>query len=235
MAESRLCSIDGCGKPVRARDWCSTHYWRWHRTGDPTKIVRPFVDGVTPCRAPDCAIAARLRGYCSKHYERMRRTNRLDTSRTPPGSTATFIDNVALTFEGDECLVWPFARDHEGYGKAFYGGKRRKASRIVCELANGAAPKDLEAAHTCGYSSCVNPRHLRWATPQENTDDKRRHGTIPRGEGHPNSKLTNEQAKQIFSLYGSRPSSEIAAQFGVSLGTVYVIGERIYWRQATEG
>lgn len=29
------CSIPSCGKPVEARGWCSPHYHRWVRRGDP--------------------------------------------------------------------------------------------------------------------------------------------------------------------------------------------------------
>lgn len=29
------CSIFGCTTPVKARGWCSRHYWRWSRHGDP--------------------------------------------------------------------------------------------------------------------------------------------------------------------------------------------------------
>lgn len=35
MAESRLCKIDGCNKPHRARGWCNAHWERWNRHGDP--------------------------------------------------------------------------------------------------------------------------------------------------------------------------------------------------------
>ena len=34
MASSKICKVDGCGKPIRAREWCTAHYSRWHRTGE---------------------------------------------------------------------------------------------------------------------------------------------------------------------------------------------------------
>lgn len=41
MANSRICSIDGCGKPVLARGWCGMHYRRWSRNGDIATRKRP--------------------------------------------------------------------------------------------------------------------------------------------------------------------------------------------------
>jgi hypothetical protein len=35
MAEpSRICSVPNCGRPLRARGWCATHYFRWSKWGD---------------------------------------------------------------------------------------------------------------------------------------------------------------------------------------------------------
>lgn len=34
------CAIDGCDKPVFGHGWCSKHYTRWRRHGDPTKKHR---------------------------------------------------------------------------------------------------------------------------------------------------------------------------------------------------
>ena len=41
----RTCSIDGCGKPVRARGWCPAHHQSWLRYGSPYgKPAAPLVN-----------------------------------------------------------------------------------------------------------------------------------------------------------------------------------------------
>lgn len=56
MATSRICSIKDCGKPVvNVHGWCSAHYQRWHRHGDPlgggaprgiSKTALKYLEGV---------------------------------------------------------------------------------------------------------------------------------------------------------------------------------------------
>lgn len=47
------CSISGCDGAVFARGWCSKHYTRWHRRGDPAVRMRgEVVDGKKIC--PGC-------------------------------------------------------------------------------------------------------------------------------------------------------------------------------------
>ncbi len=35
MATKSLCSIEGCGKPAKARGYCAAHHERWRNHGDP--------------------------------------------------------------------------------------------------------------------------------------------------------------------------------------------------------
>jgi len=35
MRKQSICKIELCDNTVLSRGWCSAHYWRWHRHGDP--------------------------------------------------------------------------------------------------------------------------------------------------------------------------------------------------------
>lgn len=51
MAALRICSIEGCNKPVTARGWCGAHYVRWMRHGDPLAGRTPWGDPLNWLRA----------------------------------------------------------------------------------------------------------------------------------------------------------------------------------------
>ena len=137
-------------------------------------------------------------GYCAMHYSRLRKHG--DPLGGPPfrarkGEIGLFFEK-AITYTGDDCLPWPFARNSAGYGHFSHKGKDKLASRHVCEAVNGNAPKDLpEAAHTCGngHMGCVNGRHLAWKDRSGNASDMTIHGTSQSGAKMWMVKLTGSQ------------------------------------------
>jgi hypothetical protein len=42
---TRTCTLDGCDKPHFGHGWCSMHYTRWRRHGDPTRCAIPTPRG----------------------------------------------------------------------------------------------------------------------------------------------------------------------------------------------
>lgn len=179
------------------------------------------------CSVPGCHRPAGVPGtskeYCSAHYMRVRRHGSPYGGRTPLGVICAWIaENIA--FDGDDCLTWPFAISKEdGYGRVMHEGKIWVASRLMCHLAHGPAPKDgMDAAHVCGngHLACVNPKHMIWKTRADNLADMVDHGTAVRGESASWSKLTEADVRKIRSLEGTVSQSEMAAMFGVSRGSV---------------
>lgn len=73
MKES-TCSIDGCDSPTVGRGWCSKHYQRWLRLGDPAAEVRELREPATgPCSIEGCTGKVKARGWCAMHYRRWQR------------------------------------------------------------------------------------------------------------------------------------------------------------------
>lgn len=133
-------------------------------------------------------------------------------------------------YAGDGCLLWPFARLPDGRAAVSQRLGSSKAARVMCRAAHGNPPPRHEAAHSCGkgHEGCINPRHLRWATPTDNQADKIAHGTTNRGERHGMARLTAPEVLAIRSIAG-RSQSDIAKEFGVSRRTVGFIQTKQRW------
>lgn len=69
----------------------------------------------------------------------------------------------------DGCLNWTASLDHYGYGQVKLPPPRSmaKAHRVAFELAYGRPPS-MALDHKCRNRRCVNPEHLREASPKEN-------------------------------------------------------------------
>lgn len=190
------------------------------------------------CIIPGCSNTLIVaRGYCDAHYRRWKRNGDPIAGRTPNGDAHQFFRDVVLSYEGNECLIWPFNRNPKGYGQiARLGegsGKKDLVHRKVCEAVNGPPPSpEHEAAHSCGNGrgGCCAKRHLSWKTPGGNTADKFLHGTVARGSAIASAVLTEETVIRIRQMIADGiAQKDIAAALGIAKQTVNNIHKRRTW------
>lgn len=185
------------------------------------------------CSVKGCDCQSISRGWCNKHWQRWRKYGDPTAGGRPrpgAGEPLAFLENIALTHDSDECLLWPFRKIGKGYGAFQIGGKSVYCHRWVCEKTHGNPPSSRhQVAHSCGNRPCCNPLHLRWATKAENEADKLVHGSLPRGEQISWSKLTRENVREIRRLRGQLTQSQLGKMFGVSVGAINGVQRRATW------
>ena len=132
------------------------------------------------------------------------------------------------------CWFWKGAKDRRGYGHLGRGGKDTKnymAHRVSYEIHIGIIPEGLIICHSCDNPNCVNPFHLFAGTNSDNQKDsfnKGRHNM--KGESHPNSTLTTQDALSIRELHTNGvKSSQIAPAFNITHQTVNKVNSRTRW------
>lgn len=190
------------------------------------------------CSVEGCGKPAGKSGWCKPHYMRWWHTGDIQATRPfrhlpRDGEPEQFLKEVALSYQGDDCLLWPYSKANYGYGEVRFGGRKgrkRLVHRVICELTRGPPPSGKnDAAHSCGNRLCCNPRHLRWASRTENVADSRLHGTISRGERNGHARVTESDVRLIRALRGKATQQEIAKRFGVSRAAVSAIQRRSSW------
>lgn len=173
-------------------------------------------------------------GYCSLHYQRLKKYGDYRVVNATPSPAKDWIQ-ANKNHDGDECLIWPFHRSPgDGYGRIHRNGNGpiTTASRFMLETTQGPPPSNKhEAAHSCGqgHQGCVNPKHLYWATPAENQDDRVTHGTSNRGTQQWKAKLTEDDVRQIRAAIGTESQLAIAARYGVDPSVISDIKRGKKW------
>lgn len=101
------------------------------------------------CKLEGCDKPAKKKLLCETHYQRMRINGSENSLKnTPPGTLLQWIKENS-SYEGEECLIWPFSRSTDGRGQIYINGKNKKANRVMCEIAHGApVVDDMQAAHS---------------------------------------------------------------------------------------
>ena len=140
--------------------------------------------------------------------------------------------------EPDECWMWQAGTNPDGYGVILTGsrtdGTRRPqfAHRVVYFLTHGRWPE--KTRHTCDNPGCCNPAHLLEGTHFENMQDKLARGRQPRGEGHCNAKLTEEQVRSIRAQKPYKSLAELSKMYGVAGPVICNIVNRKAWAHVTD-
>jgi len=76
------------------------------------------------CSIPNCGKPAHARGWCDPHWQRWYRYgDPLTPKKTTPGALQRFYTEVVLTYDGDDCLIWPYCRTANGYAQIGDRGK----------------------------------------------------------------------------------------------------------------
>lgn len=134
---------------------------------------------------------------------------------------ADWLAAAIAAHDSEECLMWPFAVDADGYGRVcFYGdGKKDRvfAHRVSFRLVHGRWPQPL-GLHKCDTPGCFNPRHIFEGTHAENHADQFAKGRTVKGVMQQDAKLTNELIASIRKEYweGRDGYKKLADKYGTS-------------------
>ncbi len=109
----------------------------------------------------------------------------------------------------NECWIWTAGKDYDGYGVFWLNGRNYRTNRLSLFLKTNDFDSfkniNIHSLHSCDIPSCVNPNHLRWGGPIENTRDKinRSRCNLPKGNSHHYTKYSDELVLEIKKTYNS--------------------------------
>lgn len=206
-----------------------------------SKYLRPRVEGDKPCSIEGCSYPYYAKGLCQPHYNRKRKHGDPLGGGTPWGAVKTWIFDVAIPYVGNDCLIFPFCRNEDGYGQVGFNGRHMSAHVAVIEATKGTKPTPRhECRHLCGngHLGCVTPAHLEWGTHAENMADAVAHGTMrntPRyGADHHDFRATDDVVEKIiFDLNSGMTQYEVADKYG--FGQSHISRIKNGWRRNKDG
>lgn len=192
------------------------------------------------CTVAGCTHQHAARGFCQTHYYHWRKT----ATDVKPQLHKLYPDPVdrfwaQVDAAGDGCWEFTGTRFEDGYGMITWDGRQQGAHRISWIIANGPIPTGLVVRHRCDNPPCVRPDHLELGTVRDNCRDMWERGNpqIPhlRGSKQNGAKLTEAQIPAIRAARTAGMSVRVLAeQYGVSMSTIYKIGQGKRWQHLDE-
>lgn len=132
----------------------------------------------------------------------------------------------------DGCWNWLRSTNGRGYGRMRFGGVACSAHRVSFQLRAGKPiPKDRKICHRCDNPRCVNPSHLFSGSQKDNMRDMfRKRRKSHSGQRNPNSRLTEDQARDIKTRYLFDGGHALAREYGVSRNLPGMIFRGQIWK-----
>jgi hypothetical protein len=109
-------------------------------------------------------------------------------------------------------------------------GERRTSTvhSLVLKAFVGPCPDGMESRHLDGNTLDNSLGNLCYGTKKQNGEDRKIHGTVPRGEKSKSAKLTEAQ---VLEIRRTNPACRPAARaMGVSISTIYAIKRGWLWK-----
>lgn len=118
----------------------------------------------------------------------------------------------------DKCIINPErALDKDGYPRVKFDKRAMTVARMLLILQYGREyMKNKLACHTCGNRACVNPGHIYAGTPQDNSDDKWKDGTMLVGELSPRFRRDVSTLDAYYRWQTGESQQAIADSLGIS-------------------
>lgn len=140
------------------------------------------------------------------------------------------LGRVRSSYSGNFKLLSPWS-NQGGYQSVTLDRQNWLISHLVLLAFVGPKPTNSHiAAHNDGNNKNNILENLRWATYQENEDDKLRHGTRALGEKHHGAKLSDKEVQDIREEYelGKTSHRELSRKYGVDHRTIGRIVNKQY-------
>ena len=135
----------------------------------------------------------------------------------------------------NSCWEWTGAKQQ--FGNLFYGWLTRKNKQYLAHrwswiIENGPIEKGLCVPHKCDNPICINPNHLFLGTQKDNVIDMLSKGRGCNGSNHKNSKLTEDDVRDLREMCENKKVSinQAARDFGINYKTAWNIVQRLKWK-----
>jgi hypothetical protein len=142
--------------------------------------------------------------------------------------------NIPIEFEEnqDGCFVCVSHKPtSHGYYAISINKVRKLMHRHVYEEMYGPIPIDFVVRHKCDNRSCINPEHLELGTQLDNIRDAVERGRTPKGEGHWQAKLTENDVREIKMLISKGVRNlDIAKMYNIGKDSISNIKREKNWR-----